>query len=118
VVGNRESAGSAVPARGIGRRGDDSPFPAKGEVAARRGLMDPIPPILEEETMELTGDIRPINEVDGKPKPNPSLAGAVDGLDRWIPAPSTKNVMGTGPLDPSKLISVLPTRVGISAPLA
>lgn len=116
AVGNRESAGSAVPANGIGRRGDESPFPAKGDVAARRGLMDPTP-ILEEETTELMGEIRPIMEVDGIPSPNPSLAGAV-GLDRNVPAPSTKNVIGTGPLDPSRLISVLPTRVGIGPPFA
>jgi hypothetical protein len=58
---------------GNGCRGD--PFPAKGEVAALRGVA--AMPRPEELAIELTGEILPIMDVDGNPSPSPSRAGPI-----------------------------------------
>jgi hypothetical protein len=70
----------------MGSRGEDSPFPAKGEVAALRVFVLIVD---KPDEMEFTGDILPIIDVLGIPNPNPSLAtptpeleGEGEGLDR------------------------------------
>ena len=111
--GNLESgSGPRICGRG------DCP-PASGEVAALRALYGPAPipaPTPPPPGLPPPGLIRPIKEVEGIPSPSPSLAiGAGEGEERCTPAPSTKKVIGTGPLEANKLPSVFPTRVGIRA---